>query len=112
MENKGLVTVSLSQMPYITEKIGVPRAVAVEFPFGMIWGQPGDREMHRRVIGHMVRAAVEITGPGTIVELPYSWPEELFKKRDWFPAEKPPWMASQEKIREMLDFLQHGNPLE
>ncbi len=111
IEASGISTVSLTNMPFVTEKIGVPRAVAVEFPFGMIWGLPGDSEMHERILGHMLEAAESITEPGTIVELPYEWPEELFRKRDWFP-ETTPWLASQEGINQMMDFLQHGDPLE
>ncbi len=99
-------------MPFITEKIGVPRAVAVEFPFGMIWGLPGDGEMHEKLMKHMLDAAETIAEPGTIIELPYEWPEELRKKRDWFPKEPTPWLASQEGINQMMEFLQHGNPLE
>jgi hypothetical protein len=112
MEARGLVTVSLTNMPFITEKIGVPRAVAVEFPFGMIWGHPGDRRMEREIMLHMLDAVETIEKPGTIVELPYTWPEEEFRKRDWFPKEPTPWMSSQEGINEMLEFVQHGNPME
>ena len=99
-------------MPFITEKIGVPRALAVEFPFGMIWGHPGDGEMHKIIMLSMLDAVETIKTPGTIIELPYTWAEEDFKKRDWFPREPTPWMASQEKINEMLEFIQHGDPLE
>ena len=53
-----------------------------------------------------------IEKPGTIIELPYTWPEEDFRKRDWFPKEPTPWMSSQDAINEMLDFIQHGDPLE
>ena len=103
---------SLTNMPFVTEKIGVPRAVAVEFPFGMIWGHPGEHEMHRDIMLHMLEAVETIEKPGTIIELPYTWPEEDFKKRDWFSPEPPPWMSSQENITDMLEFIQHGDPLE
>lgn len=112
LEESGLVTVSLTNMPFVTEKIGVPRAVAVEFPFGMIWGHPGEREMHRDIMLHMLEAVETIEKPGTIIELPHAWPEEDFKKRNWFPEEPPPWMSSQENINDMLEFIQHGDPLE
>jgi hypothetical protein len=112
LEKRGLVTVSLTNMPFITAKIGVPRAVAVEFPFGMIWGHPGDHAMHERIMRHLLEAAESIEQPGTIVELPYEWPEEDFKKRDWFPEEKPPWLSSQENIDEMIAFIREGYPLE
>jgi D-proline reductase (dithiol) PrdB len=107
-----MASVSLTQMPYVTQKIGVPRAVAVEFPFGMIWGLPNDRIMHRTILMHLLDAAENIKRPGTIVELPYTWPEDLTEKRDWFPKEPPPWLTSKEKIQQMLDFIQSGNPLE
>jgi len=112
LEERGLVTVSLTNMPFITEKIGVPRAVAVEFPFGMIWGHPGEREMQRDIMLHMLEAVETTEKPGTIIELPYTWPDEDLKKRDWFSPEPPPWMSSQENITEMLEFIQHGDPLE
>jgi hypothetical protein len=112
MEKNGIPTVCLTQMPFITARIGVPRAVAIEFPFSMIYGHPGDRETHKKILRHMLDAARDARGPGAIVELPYAWPEEDFKKRDWFPKENPPWMTDQEKIKEMLEFIQKGNPLE
>jgi hypothetical protein len=112
IEKQGMVTVSLTNMPFITEKIGVPRAVAVEFPFGMIWGRPGDEEMHKKIMVHMLEAVETIDKPGTIIELPYIWPEEDRKKRDWFPKEPVPWIASQKGINQMLEFMQHGNPME
>ncbi len=112
MEERGLVTISLTNMPFVTEKIGVPRAVAVEFPFGMIWGRPGESQMHQDILARMLEAVEAIDAPGTIIELPYTWPEEDFRKRDWFPSEPTPWLASQEGINEMLEFLQHGDPLE
>ena len=112
MEERGLVTVSLTNMPFVTEKIGVPRAVAVEFPFGMIWGHPGEREMHQGIMARMLEAVEAIDVPGTIIELPCTWPEEDFRKRDWFPKEPTPWLASQEGINEMLEFLQNGDPME
>lgn len=111
-EKEGLVTVSLSQMPFVIQKIGVPRSVAIEFPFGMIWGHPGERDMHRAVMDSMLELAGSARQPGTIVELPYVWPEDDFKKRDWFPKENPPWMKDQDKIKEMIEFIKGGNPLE
>jgi hypothetical protein len=109
---EGLVTVALTNMPFITEKIAVPRAVAVEYPFGMIWGHPGERDMQRDIMLRMLEAVETIEKPGTIIELPFTWPEEDFKKRDWFPKEPVPWAASQEGIMTMAEFMQHGNPME
>ncbi len=112
LEKSGIPTVVLTNMPFVSETIGVPRAVAIEFPFGMIYGHPGEREMQLAILGRMLGLAAEANAPGTMVELAYEWPEEDFKKRDWFPQEPTPWLASEDGIRQMLEFLDHGNPLE
>ena len=112
IEKSGIVTVSLTQMPYIAEKIGVPRAVAIEFPFSMIYGKPGDHSTQIEVLRHMLRAVEGIKAPGEIIYLTLAWPEEDVKKRDWFPTEPAPWAADQERMMEMVEFIQHGDPLE
>ncbi len=106
-----MVTVSLTNIPFMTERIRVPRACAIEFPFSMIWGKPGDAEIHRQVMLDMLQAGADIQEPGTIVELPYQWAKEDFLKRDWWPEHPPPWMADQERIAQVVDFIQHGDPL-
>ena len=112
IEKAGISTVTLCQMPFIIEKIGVPRAAALEFPFSMIWGRPGDRETQLRILRDLLDAAESIEEPGTIVELPYTWPEEEMTRRDWWPTEPPPWMSNQEKVGEMLEFIQNGDPMQ
>ncbi len=112
LEKAGIPTVVLTNMPWVSEKIGVPRAAAVEFPFGMIYGHPGEREMQLAILRAMLDLAETADTAGTMVELPYEWPEEDFKKRDWFPEEPTPWLASEEGVKMMLEFLAHGNPLE
>ena len=112
LEKSGLVTVSLANMPFTMEKIGVPRCVAVEFPFGMIWGLPGDHGTHKEIMEYMLNAVEDIKEPGTIVELSLTWPDEEFEKRNWLPTEPTPWMSSPEALNEMMKFIQHGNPME
>jgi glycine reductase complex component B subunit gamma len=112
IEAAGIITVSLTQMPFISEKIGLPRALAIEFPFGMIFGRPGDRAMQLNILRRMLDAVDEIQTPGEIIELPYTWPEEERQKKDWFPKEPTPWMRDKDSIQEMLDFIQHGDPLQ
>ncbi len=112
LEKARLTTVVLTNMPWITRKIGVPRSVAIEFPFGMIYGHPGEREMQLAILGRLLDLAGDAGKAGTMVELPYTWPEEDVRKRDWFPEEPTPWMADQDRLMEMMDFIAHGNPLE
>ncbi len=82
-----LVTV----MPYWAERLGVPRTVGVEFPYGHPLGQPGDRDTQMGIIREALRLLEQATEPGEIRELDYVWPQELDEaKRDWQPTEPSP----------------------
>ena len=81
-------TVSVTMMPYWAEKIGMPRTVGVEFPFGHTLGHVGDVQEQRGVIGDALRALAEAGEPGTVAHLPYTWPDFERWKREWQP-EKP-----------------------
>jgi hypothetical protein len=50
LEAAGLSTVLVTPMPFWAEKTGVPRALAVEFPFGSTLGRAGDADQQMRVI--------------------------------------------------------------
>ena len=39
----------VTNMPFWAEKVGVPRTLAVEFPFGHTLGQPHDTAQHMRL---------------------------------------------------------------
>ena len=84
-------SVLVTIMPYWSERLGVPRTVGVEFPYGHPLGQPGDRETQMGIIREGLRLLEEATEPGEIRELDYVWPQELDEaKRDWQPAEPSP----------------------
>ncbi len=90
-ERQGLSTVLVTMMPYWAEKIGAPRTVGVEFPFGHPLGQPGDRETQMMVIGEALRLLEEGREPGVVRELDLEWPQPLDEaKRDWQPPEPSP----------------------
>jgi len=90
-EEAGLSTVLVTVMPYWAERLGVPRTVGVEFPYGHPLGQPGDRDTQTRIIREALRLLEEATGPGEIRELDYVWPQDLDEaKRDWQPLEPSP----------------------
>jgi hypothetical protein len=67
--------VSLSVGGAFTASVGAPRVAASEYPFGRPLGQPGDADGPRAVL----RAALEVLErarePGTVVDLPFRWPE-------------------------------------
>ena len=75
-------------MPYWAEKIGLPRTVGVEFPFGHTLGHAGEAQEQAAVIGDALRVLAEAREPGTVVHLPYAWPDFERWKREWQP-EKP-----------------------
>jgi len=63
----------MSFMPYWAEKIGVPRTLAVEFPFGHILGQPHNREQQMRVIRQALEVLEKAEAPGTIIHSQEKW---------------------------------------
>ena len=92
-EREGLSTVLVTMMPYWAEKIGAPRTVGVEFPFGHPLGRPSDRETQVTVIREALRLLEEASasGGGEVRELDLEWPQPLDEaKRDWQPPEPSP----------------------
>ena len=84
-------TVLVTMMPYWSERIGAPRTVGVEFPYGHTLGRPGDVETQMGVIRAALRLLEEARSPGEIVHLDYVWPQGLEEaKRDWQPLEPSP----------------------
>ncbi len=102
-EEAGMSTVLVTMMPYWSERVGVPRTVGVEFPYGHPLGQPGDRETQMEIIRAALSLLAEAVGPGEIRELDYEWPQDVAEaKRDWQPPEPSPiikMMLEQAKAR-------------
>ncbi len=93
-EEAGMSTIMVTNMPFWADKIGVPRTLAVEFPFGHILGQPHNKEQQLRVL----RMALEVLGnaktPGTTGHFQEGWPvptEEAIL--ECHPDMPPPIMA-------------------
>ncbi len=90
-EAAGFSTVMVTSMPYWSEKLGVPRTVGVEFPYGHMLGMPNDREMQMKVIRAALSLLEEAREPGTIRELDMEWPQPFDEaKKDWQPLEPSP----------------------
>jgi len=90
-EAAGMSTVVVTMMPYWSERIGAPRTVGVEFPYGHPLGRPGDRETQMTVIRAALGVLAEARAPGEIRELDIEWPQELSEaKKDWQPLEPSP----------------------
>jgi len=89
MESAGLATVTLSPIPDLTAAVGVPRIAAIEHPAGRNLGRPGDAEGQTAVLRQALRVVETAEAPGTIVDLPFRWPESPARARG-NPAEAPP----------------------
>ena len=90
-EEAGLSTVLVTVMPYWSERLGVPRTIGVEFPYGHPLGRPGDSETQTRVIREALKLLEEAKAPGEIRELDLVWPQDLDEaKKDWQPLEPSP----------------------
>ena len=89
LEEMGLPTVSISNQPELTEKVCVPRAVFIQYPFGRILGDVGDRKGQRAVCDDMLEMMQSAPEPITYQHLPYEWPEPP-EKAKWKPDIPPP----------------------
>ena len=90
IEAAGISTVLVTMMPYWSEKVGVPRTLGVEFPFGHPFGHVGDREEQLIVIREALRLLREARQPGVVEYLDREWPDFEKWKTAWYPPELPP----------------------
>lgn len=104
LESAGLSTLLITPMPYWAERIGVPRTLAVEYPFGHALGLPGNASMQREILVEALNALETATMPGTITHSELRWPgsvEEAIQL--WQPRNPSPIVAAlTPKIREIL----------
>jgi hypothetical protein len=90
-ETAGLATVLVTNMPYWSEKIGVPRTLGVEFPFGHTLGQPHNTAQQMSVIHEALKVLAEADEPGEIRHFSWKWPTGLEEAlRISHPEEPPP----------------------
>jgi len=62
-------------VPDLTAAAGAPRVAAIEFPFGRPLGQPGDAATQRAVLRATLEVLRAAPAPGTVIHLPFVWPE-------------------------------------
>ena len=91
LEAAGLSTIMVTMMPFWAEKVGVPRTLAVEFPFGHTLGQPHNKVQQMRVIHQALTVLESADTAGEIVHSTEMWPEPLKEaKTSWQPEEPAP----------------------
>lgn len=89
IEAAGITTITLSGIPDLTASVSVPRLAGIEYPLGYLFGLPGDREGQTEVLRAVLKALEEAQEPGTVIHLPFEWPEE-YKKMNANPTKQPP----------------------
>lgn len=95
IESAGLSTVLVTNMPFWAEKVGVPRTLAVEFPYGHILGRPGDANQQRRIIRQAFAVLESTAEPGRIVHSTEAWPDPAEQAvKDWQPENPSPIIAA------------------
>lgn len=86
-------------MPGWARRLGIPRAVGVEFPFGHPLGPPGEAAVQTAVIRDALQVLVEAREPNTVVDLAYEWPQpQAVAYKAWQPREMSPivrWLREQ-----------------
>jgi len=93
IEAAGISTIVVTMMPDLDERLGVPRTVGLEFPFGHTLGHAGDRDEQMKVIRDSLRVLRDARQPNTVEHLPYEWPDFERWKQEWHPSEPAPIIA-------------------
>jgi D-proline reductase (dithiol) PrdB len=73
IEAVGIPTVAVSVCFDITNRLQVPRAVALRFPLGNPFGAPLDNATQSRILRDALSLLETARGPGEILKLPYDW---------------------------------------
>ena len=90
-EAAGISTVLVTMAPYWAEQHGVPRALAVEFPFAHPIGPVDDVPLQRQVLREALDVLEQATEPNTIVHSELAWPgDEREWRRAWQPSDASP----------------------
>lgn len=89
IEEAGISTICINMVPDYSRAYGFPRVAALEYPFSLTLGRPGDREGQLQVIRAALQALSEIQQPGEIKHLPFEWPEDPARV-DIHPPEPSP----------------------
>jgi hypothetical protein len=81
----------VTNMPYWAEKIGVPRTLAIEFPFGHTLGMPHDVSQQIRVIQDALDVLESARAPGVLVHSGEVWPIPVSEAiKSWQPVKPSP----------------------
>ena len=82
LEASGFSTVTLSWMPELTRRVGVPRLAGIAYPLSRPLGRPHDADGQRAVLDATLQLLETAKGPDHYVELPFEWPETVAEARN------------------------------
>jgi len=77
LDDAGIATISITQVPAITELTRPSLACFIAHPFGLTLGAPGDAATHELVLRTVLTEAEEDHPAGTIVATPFRWHDDL-----------------------------------
>jgi len=75
--------------PEFHREVGIPRVVAIEYPYGRPVGEVNDSEGQQKVLLAALSFLEKAKTPGQMCNLPFTWPEEP-KHTKWHPPEISP----------------------
>jgi hypothetical protein len=93
LEEKGFATVVLTPTWEFHRAVGIPRQVAIQYPYGRLVGQVGNVEEQRDILKDTLAFLEASETPGDVRHLSKRWPESP-KETHWHPPEMSPIIAA------------------
>jgi hypothetical protein len=93
LEKKGFSTVVLTPTWEFHRAVGIPRQVAIQYPYGRLVGQVGNTQEQRGVLTETLAFLGASETPGDVRHLSNRWPEPP-KNTHWHPPEMSPIIAA------------------
>jgi len=89
IEAAGISTICLSMIPELTAATGAPRVAAIEYPFSRPMGMVGDAAGQAAVLRAALDALATAKDYGSVIELPFQWPEPRRKAMEALHEDPP-----------------------
>ncbi|MFA5889851.1 MAG: hypothetical protein WDA27_02675 [Actinomycetota bacterium] len=108
IEEAGIATVSITMMPDMARRAGVPRALGVDMPFGHTCGHARNSDEQTAIVAAALSLLESASGPETVVDLDKPrWEGDA----DWHPPEPSPIIAAlKEQRRREAELRRSGSP--
>lgn len=88
IEAAGFSTIALSNGPDLTAAVCAPRIAAIEYPFGLTVGLPGDSAGQLAALRATLAAVQEMKVSGSVRHLPFALPQNA--NLNTHPPGRPP----------------------